>query len=70
MCALGLFVALTTTARAETVVTLGFDDGHVSHRQVKDILAPYGMRATLYVITGHVGRTGNNLTLQDLRDFA
>src|SRR5262245_60812544 len=53
---------------AETVVTLGFDDGRVSQWQVRDLLRSHGMKATFYVNSPAIGWSGY-LNLAQLREL-
>jgi peptidoglycan/xylan/chitin deacetylase (PgdA/CDA1 family) len=53
LCALTL--APAGAARANTVVSLTFDDGIATQNQIRALLAAHGMRGTFYLNSGHVG---------------
>ncbi len=52
-----------------TVVTLAFDDGLETQRQVLDMLSASGLKATFFIISGRVGKSGY-MGLEDLRHLA
>src|SRR5688500_14689206 len=54
--------AFAAPARAETVVSLTFDDSQATQYQVKDLLASRGMHATFYVNSAKVGTSGFYMT--------
>lgn len=65
--AISLTIALGTMgfaapARAETVVSLTFDDGQATQYPVKDMLASRGMRGTFYVNSAKVGTSSFYMT--------
>ncbi len=64
-CVVMLALGTALDARGETVVTLTFDDALANQRQVADLLAPWGMKATFFIISGEVGTPGS-LSLDDL----
>ena len=45
-------------ASAQTVVSLGFDDGYTSQYGVRSMLASHGMHGTFFMISGNVGTSG------------
>src|SRR4051794_33271876 len=54
------FVMLVAAAHAApTVVSLEFDDGTSDQRQVVPLLDAHGMKASFFVNTGRVSRTGH-----------
>jgi len=53
----------------KTIVTLSFDDGLASQREVPAILAPWGLRASFFVCSGRVGQEGF-LDWDDIRAIA
>jgi peptidoglycan/xylan/chitin deacetylase (PgdA/CDA1 family) len=67
-----ILVALLPFARpslaAETVVTLGFDDGRVSQYGVRDLLRSHGMMATFYIYSNAIGWSGY-MTMAQLHDL-
>src|SRR3954454_18489819 len=63
LAALGLFLLLPALARAETVVTLGFDDTLADQYQVADILKPHGIEATFFVNSPRIGAGSSYMTL-------
>jgi hypothetical protein len=48
----------TSTAAADTVVSLTFDDGNTDQLAAQPIMAEHGMAGTFYIITGRVGNAG------------
>ncbi len=46
------------TASAQTIVSLGFDDGYTSQYDVRSVLASHGMHGTFFMISGNVGAAG------------
>jgi peptidoglycan/xylan/chitin deacetylase (PgdA/CDA1 family) len=51
-------LAGTSTASANTYVSLTFDDGNADQMPAAQMLADHGMSGTFYIITGRVGDTG------------
>jgi len=68
--ALCVTAAFAAPARAETVVSLTFDDGQATQYAVKDLLASRGMRATFYVNSAKVGTSGFYMTWAQLNALA
>lgn len=58
-----------TPEAPRTVVTLAFDDGLEEQRQVLDMLSASGLKATFFIISGRVGKSGY-MNLDDLRRLA
>lgn len=70
MLAVALSIVLPAArAPARTVVTISFDDVFVSQREVPALLGEFGLRASFFVNSNRVGRTGR-LGWDDLRALA
>jgi peptidoglycan/xylan/chitin deacetylase (PgdA/CDA1 family) len=67
LCAAAAFAA---PARADTVVTLTFDDGQASQFPVKDLLAARGMRGTFFVNSAQVGTSDYYMTWSQIDALA
>jgi peptidoglycan/xylan/chitin deacetylase (PgdA/CDA1 family) len=65
-----LACAATTPARAETVVSLTFDDGAASQLFAKDPLLAHRMRGTFFINSGTVGTDGYFMTWQEIAGLA
>jgi peptidoglycan/xylan/chitin deacetylase (PgdA/CDA1 family) len=58
------------SARAQTIVTLTFDDGLASQDSARTILAQHGMQGTFFINSGNIGRNDAYLTWSQLSQFA
>lgn len=69
---LGLVVLASpsASARAETVVSLTFDDGAASQLFARDQLLAHRMRGTFYIISGAVGSNSYYMTWDDIAGLA
>src|SRR5262245_28726695 len=74
MCAvLGLVSVLSSpsaAARADTVVSLTFDDGAVSQLFARDQILAHRMRGTFYIISGKVGSNSYYMNWSDVATLA
>jgi len=61
---LGLPLAMSpiAVARAQTIVSLTFDDGIATQNQIRPVLASHGMHGTFYIIDGFVGANSYYMT--------
>jgi peptidoglycan/xylan/chitin deacetylase (PgdA/CDA1 family) len=57
-------------ARADTIVSLTFDDNTSGHATAAQILNQYGMKGTFYVNSARIGTSSAYLTLNQLRSIA
>ncbi len=69
---LGLVVLASpsASARADTAVSLTFDDGAVSQLFARDQLLTHRMRGTFYIISGAVGSNSYYMTWDDIAGLA
>ena len=56
--------------RADTIVSLTFDDAGADQYAARPILAAHGMAGTFYVISGLAGRDAYYMTWDQIRDLA
>ena len=54
--------------RAETVVSLEFDDNNANQYQARQMLSDRGMRATFFIFSPRIGKSGY-MTLAQLQDL-
>src|SRR5215212_3686249 len=62
--------AFAASARADTTVSLTFDDGQASQVQVKDMLASHGMKGTFFVNSAKVGTSSFYMTWPQVEAIA
>ncbi len=55
-----------STARAETVVSLTFDDGIATQNLVRPMLVSHGMQGTFFINSGNVGASAYYMTWSDV----
>ena len=66
-CFLLLAIAvLPAAARAQTVVSLTFDDGIKTQMQIRSSLTSHGMRGTFFINSGTIGTGSYNMTWADV----